>query len=104
MKKSVFGLILVAVMLRVLPSVAQSESVVTLSGNAYVTAVSEDEAQKAVFIDEYRSALRHWDSKDEVVSFYFKTEKVGRMRVALQAKGHSKIEVSLLGKKEEGEA
>ena len=78
-----------------LPVVAQSESVVTLSGNGYVTAGPE----KNAFIDEQRCELRNWNSTETVVSFYFRAEQSGKMNVALQAKGHSKIEVSLLGKK-----
>ena len=79
----------------VLPTVAQSESVVTLSANGYVTAGPE----KNAFIDEQRCELRNWNSTETVVSFYFRAEQGGKMNVALQAKGHSKIEVSLLGKK-----
>ena len=76
-----------------LPTVAQSESVVTLSGNAYVTSGS------TASIDEGNCAIRNWNDKETVISFYFKAEKCGKMNVALQAKGKSRIEVSLLGKK-----
>jgi hypothetical protein len=99
MKKRVQWLLLAAALLPIAPAVAQNESVVTLAGNAYVTAVSEGADSKEVFIDEQNCALRNWDSTEDVVSFYFKTEKSGKMKVALQAKGNSKIEVSLLGKK-----
>lgn len=78
-----------------LPAAAQSESVVTLSANGYVTAGPE----KNAFIEEQRCELRNWNSTETVVSFYFRAEQSGKMNVALQAKGHSKIEVSLLGKK-----
>ena len=78
-----------------LPAAAQSESVVTLSANGYVTAGPE----KNAFIDEQRCELRNWNSTETVVSFYFRAEQSGKMNVALQAKGHSKIEVFLLGKK-----
>lgn len=76
-----------------LPTVAQSESVVTLAGNAYVTSGS------TASIDEGNCAIRNWNDKETVISFYFKAEKCGKMNVALQAKGKSRIEVSLLGKK-----
>ena len=96
MKKKILYLVsLVAASLFVQPAVAQNESVVTLSANAYVTAGPE----KNAFIDEQRCELRNWNNPETVVSFYFKVEKSGKMDVALKAKGHSKIEVSLLGKK-----
>ena len=75
-----------------LPAGAQSESVVTLSGNAYITSGHAS-------IDEGRCAVRGWDDKESVISFYFKTKRSGKMNIALQAKGNSRIEVSLLGKK-----
>ena len=84
---------------------AQKEEVtfihIGLAGNAYITATPEnnDEADSPAFIDEGNSAIRNWDDTETVVSFYFKAEKSGRMHVALNAKGHSNIEVSLLGKK-----
>lgn len=83
----------VAALFTALPTVAQSESVVTLSGNAYVTSGS------TASIDEGNCAIRNWNDKETVISFYFKAEKCGKMNVALQAKGKSRIEVSLLGKK-----
>ena len=96
MKKKILYLVsLVAASLFVQPAVAQNESVVTLSANAYVTAGPE----KNAFIDEQRCELRNWNNPETVVSFYFRVEKSGKMDVALKAKGHSKIEVSLLGKK-----
>ena len=88
-------LLLTVAMLPTLSSVAQSESVVALSGNAYVTAASEGN----VFIDENNCAIRNWNDAETVVSYYFRAEKSGKMNIALQAKGYSKIEVSLLGKK-----
>lgn len=72
----------------------QNESIVTLSGNAYVTA-----GDKA-YIDEDNCAIRNWDDKETVISFYFRTKESGNMNIALQAKGNSNIEVSLLGKKQ----
>ena len=78
-----------------LPAVAQDESKVTLSGNGYITAAPEGKA----FIDDQRCELRNWNDAETVVSFYFRTEKSGKMNIALNAKGHSQIEVSLLGKK-----
>ena len=92
-------LFLAAVLLPFVPSVAQDENVVTLAGNAYVTATSEGDDSKNVYIDEQNCALRNWDSAEDVVSFYFKVEKSGNINVALQAKGDSRIEASLLGKK-----
>ncbi len=71
----------------------QNESIVTLSGNAYVTAGDK------VYIDEDNCAIRNWDNKESVISFYFRTKASGKMNIALQAKGNSNIEVSLLGKK-----
>lgn len=96
MKKKILYLVsLVAASLFVQPAVAQNESVVTLSANGYVTAGPE----KNAFINEQRCELRNWNNPETVVSFYFRVEKSGKMDVALKAKGHSKIEVSLLGKK-----
>ena len=96
MKKKILYLVsLVAASLFVQPAVAQNESVVTLSANGYVTAGPV----KNAFIDEQRCELRNWNNPETVVSFYFRVEKSGKMDVALKAKGHSKIEVSLLGKK-----
>ena len=92
-------LFLAAVLLSFAPSVAQDENVVTLAGNAYVTATSEGDDSKNVYIDEQNCALRNWDSAEDVISFYFKVEKSGKINVALQAKGDSRIEASLLGKK-----
>ena len=86
---------LVAASLMVSSAVAQDESTVTLSGNGYITAAPEGKA----FIDDQRCELRNWNDAGTVVSFYFRTEKSGKMNIALNAKGHSQIEVSLLGKK-----
>lgn len=95
MKKRVLFLVSMLVLsFMALPASAQSESVVTLSANGYVTAGPE----KNAFIDEQRCELRNWNSTETVVSFYFRAEQSGKMNVALQAEGHSKIEVSLLGK------
>ena len=80
-------------LLQILPAFAQSESVVTLSGNAYIT------SGQTAFIDEDHSAIRNWNDKETVISFYFRTIESGNMDIALQAKGKSRIEVSLLGKK-----
>lgn len=82
-------------LLMALPVVAQNESVITLSGNGYITAASKGGA----FIDDQRCELRNWNDTETVVSFYFRTEKSGKMNVALSAKGYSQIEVSILGKK-----
>lgn len=82
-------------LLMALPAVAQEESTVTLSGNGYITAAPEGKA----FIDDQRCELRNWNDTGTVVSFYFRTEKSGKMNVALNAKGYSQIEVSILGKK-----
>ncbi|MBQ8442399.1 MAG: DUF3472 domain-containing protein [Bacteroides sp.] len=75
------------------PAVAQNESVVTLSGNAYIT------SGHTAFIDEDHCAIRNWNDKETVISFYFRTAESGNMNLALKAKGNSRIEVSLLGKK-----
>lgn len=76
-----------------LPVVAQNESVVTLAGNAYITSGS------GASIDEANCAIRDWNDKETVISFYFRVKEGGNMNIALQAKGNSSIEVSLLGKK-----
>ena len=76
-----------------MPSIAQSESVVNLAGNAYIT------AGDTASIDERNNAVRNWSDKESVISFYFKAKESGNMNIALQAKGNSRIEVSLLGKK-----
>ena len=93
MKKSFLSLVSFALCsLLSLPVAAQSETVVTLAGNAYVT-------EGKAHIDEGRSAIRNWNNTDAVISFYFKVEKAGKFDLTLKAKGHSQIEVSLLGKK-----
>ena len=56
-------------LLLTLPAVAQNESVVTLSGNAYIT------SGQTAFIDEDHSAIRNWNDKETVISFYFRTSK-----------------------------
>ena len=84
---------LVAALLLALPAIAQSESIVTLSGNAYIT------SGHTAFIDEDHCTIRNWNDQETVISFYFRTEKSGNMNIALQAQGNSSIEVSLLGKK-----
>lgn len=80
-------------LLQGVPAFAQEESVVTLSGNAYIT------AGKTAHIDEAQCAVQNWSDKETVISFYFRAQKSGKMKLALQAKGNSSIEVSLLGKK-----
>lgn len=95
MKKKILLLTLAAALFSIMPSVAQNESYVTLSGNAYITAGPEKDA---AFIDENNCTLRNWNDAASVVSFYFGTETAGKMTVALQAKGHSQIEATLLGK------
>lgn len=96
MKKRILYLVsMLVASFMALPAAAQSESVVTLSANGYVTAGPE----KNAFIDEQRCELRNWNSTETVVSFYFRAERSGKMNVTFLAKGHSKIEVSLLGKK-----
>ena len=95
MKKKILLLTLAAALFYVMPSIAQNESYVTLSGNAYITAGPE---KGAAFIDENNCTLRGWNDAASVVSFYFRTETAGKMTVALQAKGHSLIEATLLGK------
>ena len=94
-KRILYLVSLVAASLMVLPAVAQEGSTVTLSGNGYITAAPEGKA----FIDDQRCELRNWNDPGTVVSFYFRTEKSGKMNISLNAKGHSQIEVSLLGKK-----
>ncbi|MBO5133882.1 MAG: DUF3472 domain-containing protein [Bacteroidaceae bacterium] len=80
-------------LLQGVPAFAQEESVVTLSGNAYIT------AGKTAHIDEAQCAVQNWSDKETVISFYFRAQQSGKMKLALQAKGNSSIEVSLLGKK-----
>lgn len=92
MKKRVFLLLMFFAVAIHLVS-AQDESIVTLSGNAYITAGG------TASIDEQNCAIRNWNDTESVISFYFRTEKSGKMNIALKAKGDSRIEVSLLGKK-----
>ena len=75
------------------PAMAQNENVVTLAGNAYIT------SGHTAFIDEGHNAIRNWSDKETLVSFYFRAQESGQMKIALQARGKSQIEVSLLGKK-----
>ena len=108
MKKRILYLIsLVATQFMVLQSVAQNESVVILSGNAYITEVSQKKSEtdkgnnrmRMTFIDERHCEIRNWNDAETVISYYFKVENIGKMNIALRAKGHSQIEISLLGKK-----
>ncbi|MBQ5694925.1 MAG: DUF3472 domain-containing protein [Bacteroidaceae bacterium] len=106
MKKTFLLLVaLLSAMFRMIPAVAQNESVVTLAGNAYITASAQNNAEqwsgrgmRSAFIDEGRCAVRNWNDKETVISFYFRTANAGKMNLALQAKGNSTIEVSVLGK------
>ena len=101
MKKNFVYLISIAIAsFGALPTIAQDENVVTLSGNAYITTNSEKDAERthAAVIDEPNCAIRNWNNKETVVSFYFSTAKSGKMDIALKAKGHSQIAISLLGK------
>lgn len=84
---------LLIAILNFLPVVAQGERVINLAGNAYVT------SGQSAFIDEQGNAIRNWIDKETVISFYFRAKECGKMNIALQAKGNSRIEVSLLGKK-----
>ena len=94
-KLFLLSITLVAALLHAVPAVAQSESVVTLAGNAYITS----KPKQKIFIDEGSCEIRNWKDKDAVISFYFRAMKTGNMNLALQARGNSRIEVSLLGKK-----
>ena len=91
------GLLLMAslliAILNFLPVVAQGERVINLAGNAYVT------SGQSAFIDEQGNAIRNWIDKETVISFYFRAKECGKMNIALKAKGNSRLEVSLLGKK-----
>lgn len=87
-----FASLLVAIW-GLLPAVAQNESVINLAGNAYIT------SGKSAYIDEQGNAVRNWVDKETVISFYFRANECGKVDIALQAKGKSRIEVSLLGKK-----
>lgn len=86
------------------PTIVQNETVVTLSGNAYITAAPNEEdarvdKRNSAFIDENNCSLRNWNSTETVVSYYFRASESGKMKIALRAKGHSQVEVSLLGEK-----
>ena len=95
MKSKLFLLLstLLITLLGYISASAQSERVIKTAGNAYITSGS------SAFIDERRNAIRRWDDSETVVSFYFRANECGKMDIALQAKGKSCIEVSLLGKR-----
>lgn len=76
-----------------LPAGAQSEYVVNAAGNAYIT------SGNSASIDERSNTIRNWIDKETVISFYFRANECGKIDIALQAKGKSRIEVSLLGKR-----
>ena len=76
---------------------AQSKTVVSLGGNAYIT----KSHSRKLYIDELKNAICNWNDTSSVISFYFKPSSSGKMTLALQAKGHSVVEVSLLGEKKE---
>ncbi len=73
------------------------ETPVTLSANAYITASSQE--SPVAYIDEQRCEICNWNDTATVVSFYFRVADSGKIGVALQAKGHSLVEVSLLDEK-----
>lgn len=91
------GLLLLASLLvaflKFLPLTAQSEHVINAAGNAFIT------AGRSATIDERRNAIRRWNDTENVISFYFRANECGKMDIALQARGKSRIEVSLLGKR-----
>ena len=95
MKSKLFLLLstLLITLLGYISASAQGERVIKTAGNAYITSGS------SAFIDERRNAIRRWDDTETVVSFYFRANECGKMDIALQAKGKSCIEVSLLGKR-----
>ena len=66
-----------AAMFLYLPAIAQNENVVTLAGNAYIT------SGHTAFIDEGHNAIRNWCDKATVVSFYFRAQESGKMKIAL---------------------
>ena len=76
-----------------MPAVAQSEHVIQTAGNAYITSGG------SAFVDEHRNAIRHWADTETVISYFFRANECGKVDIALEAKGQSRIEVSLLGKK-----
>lgn len=76
-----------------LPSAAQSEYVINAAGNAYIT------SGNSASIDERSNSVCNWIDKETVISFYFRANECGKINIALQAKGNSRIEVSLLGKR-----
>lgn len=105
-KSSLLLMALLSAMLHVLPLSAQNESTVTLAGNAYITSSAQTSfgqwggrRMRGAFIDENRCEIRNWNDTATVISFYFRASKSGNMNLALQAKGNSNIEVSVLGKK-----
>ncbi len=109
-KRFLYFVSVLVAMLCVLPMVAQNETLVRLSGNAYVTQgpdmtqnFSYNLRNGGAFIDESKCEIRNWNQTETIVSFYFRVEKKGKMNIALQAQGHSQLEVSLLGKKKKVE-
>ena len=76
-----------------LPSAAQSEYVINAAGNAYIT------SGNSASIAERSNSVCNWIDKETVISFYFRANECGKINIALQAKGNSRIEVSLLGKR-----
>ncbi len=105
-KRSLPATLLIATLFFALPAIAQTESIVTLSGNAYITKAPKRNADTngrrrmhSAFIDEQNNEIRNWNDTSTVVSFYFRTKNSGKMNIALQAKGHSLIEISMLGEK-----
>ena len=74
-----------------LPTMAQEEQIVTLSGNAYITSGGN------AAIDEGRCAIRNWDDAETVISFYFRTTESGNMDIALDEQTCVTGEVGLGG-------
>lgn len=84
---------LLVALMGVVPVVAQSEHVINTAGNAYITSGGE------AHVDERHNGIRRWSDRETVVSYFFRANECGTVDIALQAKGKSRIEVSLLGKK-----
>ena len=84
---------LLVALMGVVPVVAQSEHVINTAGNAYITSGGE------AHVDERHNGIRRWNDRETVVSYFFRANECGTVDIALQAKGKSRIEVSLLGKK-----
>lgn len=116
--KKILGLITLTLILGSNVNVSAKSDTIPLKGNGYITSPDAEESllsygknhrppharSKVVntptaYIDESNNGIGEWNSKESVVSVYFRAENSGTMELSIIAKGHSTITIKCLGKK-----